>query len=83
MDQAEVGDDGVVHVLVEEGFAVEGVEGDAVGDLDEVELGFFGQDVVDVLGEEGVGFEEFGAQGALDGGLDFGFCAGGEAGVVC
>lgn len=61
---------GVVHVLVEEGRGAEDVEGDAVGDFDEVELFFFWQDGVDVWFEARVGFEDFGADGALGGGLD-------------
>lgn len=44
----------VVHVLEEQRGVVQDVEGDAVRDLDEVELGFLGQDVVDVGFEEGV-----------------------------
>ena len=30
-------------------------------------------------GEEGVCVDDFGPDGALDGGFDFGFCAGGDA----
>lgn len=67
-------------MLEEEGHVVEGVEGDAVGQFDEVELGFLGQDVFDLGFEGWVGFEDFGADGALDGGFYFGFCAGGYAG---
>lgn len=79
MNHLEVWDDGVVHVLPEEGRAAIAVEGDAVGDFDEVELFFFGQDLFNVGFEEGVGFEDFGADRALDGGFDFGFGAGGES----
>lgn len=61
---------GVVHVLPEEGRAAEDVEGDAVGDFDQVELFLFGQDLVDVRFEAWVGFEDLGADGALGGGLD-------------
>lgn len=43
-------------------------------------MGFLGDDLVDVGGEEGVGFADFGPDGALDGGFDFGLCAGGDAG---
>ena len=42
-------------------------------------MGFLGDDLVDVGGEEGVGFADFGPDGALDGGFDFGLCAGGDA----
>ena len=73
--------DGVVHVLPEERRGVEDVEGDAVGEFDEVELGLFGDDFVDVWFELGVGVEDFGADVALDGGLYFGFGACVETGV--
>ena len=44
MDYAKVGRYGVVHVLVEEGVGVEGVEGDAVGSIEKgvVSGGFLG-----------------------------------------
>ena len=41
---------------------------------------FLGEDLIDVGLEFGVGFEDFGADAALDGGLDFRLCAGGESG---
>jgi hypothetical protein len=75
----QVRDDGVVHVLPEERRVVEAVEADAVGDLDEVELFLFGQDFIDVRFEEGVCFEDFAADAALDARLDFGFRAGRES----
>ena len=62
-------------MLPEERGAVEDVEGDAVGEFDEVELRFLRDDLVDVRFELGVGFEDFGADGALDRGFNFGFCA--------
>ena len=55
MDEFQVRDQGVIHVLVEERGGVEGVQGDAVGEFYGVELGFFGEDGVDYGGEEGVG----------------------------
>ena len=64
-------------MLPEQGRGVECVEADAVGEFDEVELGFFGEDEVDVRTEERVGFEDAGADGAGDGGFYFGFGAGG------
>lgn len=66
-------------MLPEQRLPVKAVEGDAVGDLDEVELALLRQDVVDVRGQEGVGVEDAGADGALDGGFDFGFGSGNEA----
>lgn len=69
----------VVHVLEEERGRVEGVEGDAVGEFDQVELFFLGEDVLDVGFEEGEGVEDFGADGALGAGFYFGLCAGGDA----
>jgi hypothetical protein len=80
---AQVREDGVVHVLIEEGSVADAVERDAVGELDDVELLLLGQDGVDVGFEEGVVFQDLGADAALDAGLDFGFGAGGEAGVEC
>lgn len=66
-----MGDDHVVNVLlVEEGRGVEDVEGVAVGELHGGEGGLFGEDLVDVRGEEGVGGEEVLAEGALDGGFE-------------
>jgi hypothetical protein len=78
----QVRNDGVVHVLPEQRGVVEAVEADAVGDLDEVELFLFGQDFIDVRFEEGVCFEDFGADAALDARLDFGFRAGRESLLV-
>ena len=66
-------------MLPEQRLPAETVEAHTVGDLDEVDLFFFGQDDVDVGVEEGVGFEDAGADGALGGGFDFGFGAGGES----
>jgi len=67
----EVWHDGIIHVLPEESCAAQAIEGDAVGYLDEVELLFLGEDVIDVWFEARVAFEDFGADGALGGGLDF------------
>ena len=67
----------IVHVLPKQRVGVECVEADAVGEFDEVELGLFGQDEVDVGSEEGVGLEDARADGAGDGGFYFGFGAGG------
>ena len=58
----------------------EGGRGGVYIQFQEVELGFLGDDLVDVGGEEGVGLADFGPDGALDGGFDFGLCAGGDAG---
>ena len=66
-------------MLPEQRLPAETIEAHAVGDLDEVELFFFGQDGVDVGVEERVGFEDASADGALGGGFYFGFGAGGEA----
>jgi hypothetical protein len=71
----QVRHDRVVHVLPEERGGVEDVEGDAVGEFHEVKLGLLRDDFVDVWFEAGVGFEDFGADGALDGRFYFGFCA--------
>lgn len=46
----------------------------------EIQLRFLGYGLVDVRGEEGVGFGDFGTDGALDGGFHLGFGAGGDAG---
>lgn len=67
-------------MLPEELFAIEAVERDTVRDLDEVELRLFREDGVDVGCEVWVGFEEFGADVALDGGFEFGFGTRGEPG---
>jgi len=66
MHDFKVRDQWVIKVLEEEDFVVEGVERKAVGELDQVQLGFFRKDVVDVWGEEGELLEEAGAEGALD-----------------
>lgn len=55
----------------------EDVEGHAVGEFDGVELGFFGDEGVEVGFEEGVGFQDFGTDAAGDAGFYFGFGAGG------
>lgn len=55
VDEPEVGEGRAAVVLEEEGGRVEGVEGDAVGELGGGEGGFLGEDGVDVGGEEGVG----------------------------
>jgi hypothetical protein len=68
-----MGQQRVVHVLEEEGCGAEGIERDAVGQFYEVELLLFGEDVVDVGVEEGVGFDNLGTDGALGAGLYFGF----------
>lgn len=52
--------------LEEERLAVDDVEADAVGELDLLERRLLGEELVDVGGEEGVGGEERGAEGALD-----------------
>ena len=67
-------------MLPEERLAVEAVEADAVGDLDEVELGFLREDCFDVRFEEGVRLEDFGAYGSLNTTFYFGFGPSGEAG---
>lgn len=46
-----------------------------------LDLRLLWQNLVDVGFEEGVGLDEFGAEGALDGGFDLGFGAGGDAGA--
>jgi hypothetical protein len=55
------------------------VEGEDVEEVQfqQIQLALLGDDLVDVRGEFGVCFYDFGADCALDGGLDFGFCAGG------
>ena len=45
----------------------------------DLELRFLRQDLVDVRRQERVGFEDLAADGALHGGFDFGFGAGGYA----
>lgn len=44
---------------------VEDVEGEAVRELEDIELGFLGEDGVEVRLEEGVGGGDFGPDGAL------------------
>ena len=82
VDELEVGDDhkavrdGVL--LVEERLAIEDVDVDVVdGDADGFQGGLFGEEGVDVRGEEGVGLEEGVSEGALDRGLELllGGCA--------
>ena len=80
MHYGQVRHNGIIHVLPEQRLAAEAVEGDAVRDLDRVELLLLGQDLIDVGLDAGIGVEDFLADGALGGGLDFGFGAGGEAG---
>jgi len=75
-----VRDQRVVHVLEEDGRGAEEVEGDAVGNLEDIELFFFRENFVDVGFKAREGVEEFVAEGALGGGLDLGFRAGGESG---
>lgn len=79
MHNLEVGYYGVVHVLPEERLIVEDVQRDAIGELDQVELGLLGHNVVDAWFERWVRFEHLGADAPLYGGLDFGFGATGEA----
>ena len=55
VDEAEVGEGRGLVVLEEEGGGVEGVEGDAVGELGGREVGLLREDDVDVRGEEGIG----------------------------
>lgn len=43
----------------------------------------FGYYLVNVWGEEGVSFRDFGTDGPLDGGFDFAFGAGGDADWKC
>ena len=80
MHDLQVRDDRVVHVLPEQRRGVQRVQVNSIRDFDQVELLFFRQDFVDVRFEEGVGFEDFGADAALGGGFDFGFLAWGESG---
>lgn len=46
----------------------------------EIELRLLGYYLIDVGGEKGVGVCDLAADGALDGGFDFGLRAGGDAG---
>jgi hypothetical protein len=78
MHDFQMWDDRVVHVLPEQRSVVETVKRDAVGEFDDVELAFLGHDLFNVGFKRGIGFEDFGADAAGDGGLDFGFGAGGE-----
>ena len=57
-------------MLPEEWCRVEAVQVHAVWDFEEVELFFLREDFVDVGFEARVGFEDFGADAALGGGLD-------------
>lgn len=66
--------------MVIRGCIAEDVESHAVGEFYGVELGFLGDDIVDVGFEERVCFEDFGANASCDGGFDFGFGGCGEAG---
>ena len=47
--------------------------------FDYIELALLGDQFVDVWREFGICLEDFAADGALCGGFDFGFCAGGQA----
>lgn len=82
MHDFQVRDDGVVHVLPKKRAVVQRIEGDAVGNFDEIELVLFGEDGVDVRFDEGVCVEDALADCALGGGFDFCFGAGGESGLV-
>lgn len=77
-------DDGaaVAVLLVEEGYVVEDEKGVAVGELHGLEGALFGEDLIDEGREEGVGFEEGGAEGTLDGGFEFLLGGGLESGVL-
>jgi hypothetical protein len=55
-------------------------EGDV--QLHKLQLLLFGQYVLNIWFELWVFFEDFGADGALGAGFDFGFCAGEDAGLV-
>lgn len=53
--------------------AIEDVECETIRELEDVELGLFGKDRVEVRFEEGVEGGDFGADGALSAGFEFGF----------
>ena len=78
MHDLQGGQDLIVHMLEKQRLAVEAVHAHAVRHFHQIELLFLGEDVIDVRFQAGVGFEDFVADGALGGGFDFGFCAGGE-----
>lgn len=65
MDELEVRQQRVVHVLEEQGVAVEHVQGAAVGQLHGLEGALLRQDLVDVPAQEGVGRQQRLAQPAL------------------
>lgn len=74
-----MGEEDVAVVLEEQGVSVADVEGYPVGELHLLEGGLFGHDLFDEGVEEGVGLQERGPEGALDGGFEFLFWGGGEA----
>lgn len=65
VDELEVRQQRVVHVLEEQGVAVEHVQGAAVGQLHGLEGALLRQDLVDVPAQEGVGRQQRLAQPAL------------------
>lgn len=64
--------------LEENGLAINYIEGGTVGKLHLLEGAFFGEDLIDVGGQERVCLEKVSTQGALDGGFKFGFRSAGE-----
>lgn len=73
---------GAVIVLEEDGLIIDDVEGGAVGELHLCQGGLFRQDLVDVGSQERVACQEGLAQGALDGGFEFGFGTRGDTIMV-
>ena len=53
-------------MLPEQRPIVETVQGDAVGEFDDIELTFLGHDLFDVGFERGIGFEDFGADASCN-----------------
>lgn len=62
-----MGENGIIHVLEEERTVGERIEGYAIGQFYEIELLFFGKNVVDIWFQQWVLFEDFGADAALRG----------------
>lgn len=72
----------VVALLPEERAVVEDVERDAVRELDLLERGFLGEDLIDVWGQKRVSGQEGLSEGALNGGFELLFGRGGDTTVL-
>lgn len=73
MDELQVRDKRVCHMLIEQRRAAQNVEGYTVRYLQDIELFLFRQDLVDIGFELRERLEEFCSEGALCRGFDLGF----------